>query len=64
MCAARRDFSRKTLNALAKRNINVIGSQAAPAYEGDWSLSGRVYQLSVDGCSIMRSLAQVEEMAR
>lgn len=64
MCAARRDFNRKTLADLAKRNIVVIGSQAAPAYEGDWSLSGRSYQLSVDGCSVMRSHSQVLEMAQ
>ena len=61
---ASRDFSRKTLNALAKRNITVIGSQAAPAYEGDWALSGRVYQVSVDGCAMMRTHSQVMGMAQ
>jgi len=61
---AARDFSRKTLNALAKRNITVIGSQAAPAYEGDWSLSGRVYQVSVDGCAMIRTHSQVMGLAQ
>jgi hypothetical protein len=61
---AARDFSRKILNALAKRGVSVIGSQAAPAYEGDFSLSGRVYQISSEGCSMMRTHAQVMEMAQ
>lgn len=61
---AARDFSRKTLAALAKRNIAVIGSQAAPAYDGDATLSGRVYQVSVDGCAMMRTHSQVMEMAQ
>lgn len=58
-----RDFSKKTLNALAARGITVIGSQAAPAYDGDETFSGRVYQIVEDGCAKMRSHAQVMEMA-
>lgn len=61
---AARDFSRKTLDALAKQNISVIGSQSAPAYSGDTSLSGRVYQISKDGCAMMRTHSQVMEMAQ
>jgi hypothetical protein len=61
---AQLDFSAATRKALASRNIRVIGSQAAPAYEGDTSFSGRVYQLSDDGCSIMRTHSQVMEMAQ
>lgn len=61
---AARDFSRKTLAALAKNGIAVIGSQAAPAHDGDTTFSGRVYQVSVDGCAMMRSHSQVMEMAQ
>ncbi|CAB4157789.1 hypothetical protein UFOVP681_45 [uncultured Caudovirales phage] len=61
---AARDFSRKTIAALAKNGIAVIGSQAAPAYDGDEAFSGRAYQVSVDGCALMRSHAQVMEMAQ
>ena len=59
-----RDFSSKTLRALAKRGVTVIGAQAAPAYDGDATFSGRVYQVSVDGCAMMRSHSQVMEMAQ
>lgn len=61
---AARDFSRKTLAALAARNITVIGAQAAPAFDGDTSFSGRVYQISEDGCAKMRTHSQVMEMAQ
>jgi hypothetical protein len=56
------DFSPAIRKALAKRNIRVIGSQAAPAYEGDTSFSGRTYQIVHDDCSMMRSHAQVMEL--
>jgi hypothetical protein len=61
---AARDFSRQTLAALAKRNIVVIGSQAAPAYDGDNSFSGRVYQITENGCAKMRTHSQVMGMAQ
>jgi hypothetical protein len=59
-----RDFSRKTLAALARKGIRVLGAQAAPAFAGDETFSGRVYQIAKDGCSMMRSHAQVMEMAQ
>ena len=59
-----RDFSKNTLFKLAKRGITVLSAQAAPAFDGDETFSGRVYQISEDGCSKMRTHAQVMEMAR
>jgi hypothetical protein len=58
------DFSAATRKALANRGIRVIGSQAAPAYDGDTSFSGRVYQIVKDDCSMMRNRAQIMELAQ
>jgi hypothetical protein len=58
------DFSAATRKALAARGIRVIGSQAAPSYDGDETFSGRVYQIAQDGCSMMRSHSQVMELAQ
>ena len=58
-----RDFSKTTLAKLAQRGITVLRAQAAPAFDGDETFSGRVYQIVEDGCSKMRSHAQVMEMA-
>ena len=59
-----RDFSSLTLKALAARNVFVVGTQAAPAYEGDEFLAGRVYRLDNNGCGVIRSHAEVLEMAQ
>lgn len=59
-----RDFSKTTLAKLAARGITVLRAQAAPAYKGDETFSGRVYLIVEDGCLKMRSHAQVMEMAR
>lgn len=59
-----RDFSSKTRNALARKGIVVLGAQAAPAFEGDTSFSGRTYRLDDNGCCRMRSHAEVMEMAQ
>ena len=59
-----RDFSSTTRKALADRGIYVVGAQAAPAYEGDTSFSGKVYALDVDGCRMMRSHSEVLELAK
>lgn len=58
-----RDFSRTTLKALASRGIIVIGTQAAPAFDGDQYFSGRVYRLDDNGCHKIRSHSEVMEMA-
>ena len=59
-----RDFSSLTIKALAKQGIRVIGTQAAPAYEGDQFMTGKVYRLDDNGCGKIRSHAQVLEMAQ
>lgn len=59
-----RDFSSLTRKALAARGIFVTGAQAAPAYEGDTTFSGKVYRLDDNGCSKMRTHAQVLELAQ
>lgn len=59
-----RDFSSLTLKALAGRGIRVVGAQAAPAYEGDETFSGKVYRLDDNGCGKIRSHSQVLEMAQ
>ena len=59
-----RDFSSLTLKALAARNVFVIGTQAAPAYDGDQFLTGRSYRLDNNGCGMIRSHKEVLEMAQ
>lgn len=59
-----KDFSRKTIAALARKGISVIGAQAAPAFEGDETFSGKNYRLDQNGCGIVRSHAQVLELAQ
>lgn len=59
-----RDFSSLTLKVLAKRGIRVIGTQAAPAYAGDETFSGRNYRLDDNGCAKVRSHSEVMGMAQ
>lgn len=59
-----RDFTAKTRNALARKGIVVVGVQAAPAFDGDTTFSGRTYRLDDNGCCRMRSHAEVLELAQ
>lgn len=59
-----RDFSRKTLSALARKGIAVIGTQAGPAFDGDTVYSGRFYKLDNNGCGMIRSHSQVLELVQ
>ena len=59
-----RDFSSSTLKALAARGVKVVGAQAAPAYDGDATFSGRVYRLDDNGCGKIRSHSEVLELAQ
>jgi hypothetical protein len=57
---ARRDFSAKTLRALAKRGIEVIGVQALPgAGEMPWANPDRGYVVSDNGCGRVWTFTQV-----
>ena len=54
-----RDFSKTTLAKLAQRGITVLCAQSAPAFDGDETFSGRVYQIVEDGfVSRWRSVAE------
>lgn len=59
-----RDFNSSTLKALAAREVRVVGSQAAPAYDGDETFSGKVYRLDDNGCGKIRSHAEVLELVQ
>ena len=58
-----RDFSRTTIAALAKKGIRVIGTQAAPAFDGDTAYSGRMYRIDDNGCGKIRSHSEIMGMA-
>lgn len=58
-----KDFSQKTLKTLRARGYEVVGAQAAPAFDGDSTFSGRAYHLVKDGCLMIRSFSQVMEIA-
>jgi hypothetical protein len=58
-----KDFSAKTLSALSKKGVSVIGSQAVPAFEGDQYFSGVAYILDAQGRQLLRTHSQVIVMA-
>lgn len=59
-----RDFSKKTLSALSKKGIAVVGAQAIPAFEGDQYFTGTGYKLVRDGCLYVRTFQQVLAIAQ
>jgi hypothetical protein len=60
---ARRDFSAKTLRALAKRGIEVIGVQALPgAGEMPWANADRGYVVNDNDCGRVLTFKQVLEL--
>lgn len=59
----KRDFSKKTLRSLAKRGIEIVGSVAVPAFEGDSYFSGVAYQLVQNDCLFIRSFMDVLALA-
>ncbi len=60
-----RDFSKNTLSALSKRGISVIGITVIPDNSGLPFASGeRGYKLNDNGCLIIRTFAQVLELAQ
>lgn len=44
-----KDFSAKTIKALATKGIRIIGIQAVPAFEGDVYFTGTAYRLDDNG---------------
>ena len=58
------DFSASTRRALARKGIAIIGAQAAPAFDGDSTFSGRVYRLTDNGAHKLRTHAEVMGLAQ
>lgn len=58
-----RDFSAKTLKALAEKGVFICGQQAVQAHPGDTCLCGIAYVLAHEGKSFIRSHSQVLAMA-
>lgn len=60
-----RDFTAKTLRALAKRGIELVSLQMLPG-PGDmpWANAERGYLVSHDGCGKVWTFAQVLEAAK
>lgn len=58
-----RDFSKKTLKALATKGVSIIGSQAVPDFDGDRYFSGVAYKLDCNGTGCLRTYSQVIVMA-
>lgn len=61
---AHRDFDKKTILALLKKGVEVVGTQAVAAFEGDRYFSGRAYEIVIGGnTSAIRTHAQLRIMA-
>lgn len=58
-----RDFSRKTIKALATKGIKIYGITAIPGFEGDIYFSGTGYKLDDNGISKIRDYNQVVLMS-
>lgn len=54
-----KDFSKKTVSALSKKGISIVGSQAVPSHDGDKYFSGVAYNLVWNGTGFMRTHSQV-----
>jgi hypothetical protein len=63
---AHRDFSAKTLRALGKRGVELVGVQALPdlASELPWANPDRGFVVSDNGCSKVWTFQQVLAAAR
>jgi len=56
-------FSKKIINALSRKGVSFVGTQAVPAFEGDQYFSGTAYKLSANGQMLVRTYQQVMSMA-
>lgn len=57
------DFSRKTLNALARKGIRLVGLQAIPDEKGSFLNSSTGYCLDDNGTHRIRSFREVLALA-
>lgn len=60
---AHRDFSTRTIKALRAKGVEIISSQAAPAFEGDKYFTGTVYTLTWNDTAFVRTDLQILAMA-
>ena len=58
-----RNFSTKTVKALAAKGIAIVGSQAVAAFEGDVYFSGVAYMLDDNGTGRLRTFTEVLALA-
>lgn len=58
-----KDFSKKVLTALAKKEISIVGSQAVPAFEGDVYFQDVAYILVWNETQFLRTYSQVNVLA-
>jgi hypothetical protein len=57
------DFSRKTIRALARKGIALVGLSCAPDAAGSFLNSTRLYVLNDNGTQRIRTFAEVRELA-
>ena len=57
------DFSKKTLRALASRDLYVVGSTYAPSADGTWANAERVYTINDHGTARVRTFREVIALA-
>lgn len=60
---AGRHFNRKTLNALSRKGITLIGSTWAPGADGSFANGQTIYALNDNGTQRMRSYLEVLAVA-
>lgn len=60
------DFGKKTLRALARKGIALVGITASPDMSSSmpWANATRVYCLNDNGCHRIRTHSEVLELAR
>lgn len=58
-----RDFSRKTLGALRKQGISIVGATFVPGADGSFANGERAYQLDDNGTSRLRTFGEVLALA-
>ncbi len=54
-----RDFNRKTVSALGKKGISIVGTLWVPGIDGTYANGERAYQLDDNGTSRIRTFLEV-----
>lgn len=59
-----RDFDKKTILTLSKKGVEIVGTQAVAAFDGDRYFSERAYKIVIGGdTGAIRTHAQLRVMA-